>query len=454
MRKKLRAMMEVVRRAAGQPTLDSPSAVKRGLIRIFQVLALVWKGFKEDDLLIHASALTYATLMSLVPLLAIVFSVLRGLGAGQEQIDKLLEWKKNMPQEFQSFIDQVVEVVGSTNFATLGWLGLAALILIAVMVLGSMETSFNRIWAVKRSRNILRRIANYISILVVVPILMGLAGTVSAFLRSPAVMERLGAAAGLYGGLLRLTPLLGTWMAFIFLYALIPNTRVSPAAALLSSLITALLWLGWQKLYVTMQVGVARYNAIYGTFASIPIFLAWLYTSWVIVLLGAEISFAIQNQATFHLESAASHASTYTFTLLAVMVAARAARELRQRGRFSPAEFAHAHRVPVRLVNAVISFLTARRWIAELAERPGTYIFSRDPRTCTAADLARDAFHQGADLEILGIRKRIPGPLVEMMRRIEACMEAAGGGITLADLADLSGETDTAAEDPDSSRTP
>jgi len=433
-----RRFAELLRQVFRPPALESPSPFRRAALRVFRVLVLVWRGFTEDDLLIHASALTYATLMSLVPLLAITFSVLRGLGAGQEQLNKLLQWKQNMPQEFQSFIDQIVQVVSTTNFAALGWIGLAALLLIAVMVLGSMETSFNRIWAVKRARNPLRRIANYISILVVVPILIGVAGTISASLRSPALMERLGAAAGIYGHLLRLTPLLGTWMAFLFLYVLIPNTRVSPFAAGLSSLITALLWLGWQKLYVSMQIGVARYNAIYGTFASIPIFLAWLYTSWVIVLLGAEISFAIQNHETYHLETV--RASPRTFTLLTTLVAAAAARRLREGRPFSPGGFAHQHRVPVRLVNGAVAFLASRGWLAELAEQPGTYVLSRDISACSVSELSREIYRDGADAVELGIRN-IPPPLETIMARIEECLSATGRDVTLGELAAALGET-------------
>lgn len=431
-KQKLQQLMQAVRQALRQPGLDSPSAAKRLVLRFFRVLVLVWRGFTEDDLLIHASALTYATLMSLVPLLAIAFSVLRGLGAGQEQLNKLLEWKQRMPQEFQSFIDQIVTVVSHTNFAALGWIGLAALILIAVMVLGSMETSFNRIWAVKRARNPLRRIANYISILVVVPILIGMASTVAASLRSPAVVERLGIAAGIYGYLLRLTPLIGTWAAFVFLYTMIPNTRVSFSAAGLSGLITALLWLGWQKLYVSMQVGVARYNAIYGTFATIPIFLAWLYTGWVIVLLGAEISFAIQHHATYPLELV--QASPRTFSLLTTMVAAEAAANLKDGRPFLPGEFAARHRVPVRLVNAAVSFLVSRRWMAELAETRGGFVFSRDPDQCYVGDLIREVFRDGADTSDLGIQG-VPEEMQKLVQQVEQGMIQPASGLTLEELA-------------------
>ena len=284
--------------------LSTLSAGKSLPIRLVRVAQLIIKGFTEDDLAVHASALTFVTLMSLVPMLAVGFALLKGFGFGQEQIDTLLQWKSSMPGQFQSFLDSVLNIVNTTNFAALGWVGLGFVIFTAVIMLASMEVSFNRIWGITKMRSPLRQAANYISMIVLVPLLIGAASAVEASLKGlvPILPESV---SFVVHNLLRLTSFFMTWLAFWFLYMFLPNTRVRASPALISSLVGAILWLGWQKAYISLQMGVARYNAIYGTFASVPIFLAWLYMSWVIVLLGAELAFALQNAATYRMESAA-----------------------------------------------------------------------------------------------------------------------------------------------------
>ena len=129
--------------------LDSLSAGRSLPIRIVRIGQLIIKGFNEDDLAIHASALTFVTLMSLVPMMAVAFALLKGFGFGQERIAQLLDWVEAMPPEFQAFVDNVLGIVNTTNFAALGWVGLGVVLFTAVLVLASVEISFNRIWGVR-----------------------------------------------------------------------------------------------------------------------------------------------------------------------------------------------------------------------------------------------------------------------------------------------------------------
>jgi len=412
----------------------SLSTLRGMLVRIVRVGHLVVRGFRDDDLPVHASALTFATLMSLVPLLAIAFAVLKGLGVAQEQIDRLMEWKESMPLQFQGFIDQILEIVHSTSFAALGWVGLVALLVTAIMVLGSMEASFNRIWAVRSPRNIFRRIANYISILVVVPILIGVGSTVSASLHSEAFIARLGSVGVVYQALLRLTPLVGAWLAFGFLYTFMPNTRVRFVPAVVSSLAGALLWTLWQKTYISLQIGVARYNAIYGTFASVPIFLAWLYVGWVIVLLGAEVAFAVQNHATYHLEQRAESASFRARLLIAVAVVVEAVEAMREGSEaFEAAEFARRGKIPVRLVNEVVGVLSRAGWIVEVADQPGSYVLRRDPDSLDLRDIVELILDDGASPEQLGLL-RAEGGLARVAEAIDRGIEEGVPGLTMGEL--------------------
>ncbi len=402
-------------------------------VRLLRVAQLVFKGFKEDDLPVHASALTFATLMSLVPMLAVAFALLKGFGFGQERVQTLLAWTESMPVEFQNFIQNVLAIVNTTNFAAMGWVGLAAVIAMAVTVLGSMETSFDRIWGVQRSRGMVRKIANYISILVLVPLLIGVAGTIETSLHGVVPLLPMGVGR-LLRSALRLTSLFTTWLAFFSLYTLLPHTKVRAMPASLSSIVTAVIWLAWQRAYISLQMGVARYNAIYGTFASIPIFLAWLYTSWVIVLLGAELAFALQNAATYSMESVSVNASARSRVTLALAVLAYAAESLQgDKPRFLPSAFSAAHHVPIRLLNDLLRLLVRTGYLAEVAGPETAYVLARAPDRIKVREVFRAVLEEGTHPERL-TERGLAACVQAALGRVEKGMDDALGDQTLADL--------------------
>lgn len=406
-------------------------------IRLLRVGQLLFKGFKEDDLPVHASALTFATLMSLVPMLAMGFALLRGFGFGQERIRLLLQWTEAMPAEFQNFVQTVVSIVDSTNFAAMGWVGLAAVVAMAITVLGSMEATFDRIWGVQRPRNIFRKLANYVSILVLVPVLIGVASTIETSLHGAVPLLPTGVGRALRG-VLRLTSLFTTWLAFFCLYTWLPNTKVHALPASISSILTAIVWVLWQKAYISLQMGVARYNAIYGTFASIPIFLAWLYTSWVIILLGAELAFALQNAATFSMESAAVNANVRARLMLALAVLLQAAAAMKDpKERLTAAAFSRIHHVPIRLLNDVLRLLVRAGLLAEVVGTENVFLLTRAPDTIKIREVIDCVLNEGR-LPIRLDAKTLQNKVSWALKQLEQGIDHTLGDGTLADL--LQGE--------------
>ncbi len=413
--------------------LASLSAERSFVVRVVRVAQMIVRGFREDDLFVHASALTFVTLTSLVPILAVAFAVLKGFGFGQDQINNLLDWKDSMPEEFQSFIDTILNIVNTTNFSALGWIGLGFFIFTAAMVLGSVEASFNRIWGVSKPRTYLRQIANYVSVLVLVPVLVGVASTVEASLRGGEsfLPESFG---WLLRNLLRLTSLFTAWLGFILLFSFVPNTRVRFMPAFISAFFSALLFLGWQKVYMGLQVGVARYNAIYGTFASVPIFLGWLYISWVLILLGAEFAFALQNSATYQMESSADSASSKSRILLSLgILRAAAASLVEDRPRFDISMYAHEKRVPFRLVNSMVRMLVRAGWLAETAGPNGGYVLLKAPDALKVRDVVDCVLQEGAPPEKLGLLHLEP-IVGELMGAMDRGLSASLETLTLRDL--------------------
>ncbi|HPJ57899.1 MAG: YihY/virulence factor BrkB family protein [Kiritimatiellae bacterium] len=402
--------------------------------RLVRVGHLLFRGYVDDDLTIHASSLTFVTLTSLVPILAVGFALVRGLGMGEEQLAKVaeMEWIEQMPEQFQVFVQQVLDIVNTTNFSALGWIGLVIFVLTAVLLLANVEKSFNRVWGVDKNRSLLRQITNYTSVLVLVPLLIGVAGGLKAQI---AISEKF-FEVDVNAWVQNLLSFAIMWLAIGFLYVFVPNTRVRLRPAAISSLFTTLVFLGWMRVFAVMQTGVARYNLIYGAFAAVPVFLFWMYVTWVILLLGAEFTFALQNSDTFQLESAADSASMRSRILVALMILRRAG-QVMEGGRevFDAAEFARINKAPIRLINAVVGVLVRRGYLAQVASRDAGYVLMRAPDAVRIQDLVSELLREGGGHPEVDESIRIDEPLRAAMAQIERGLTQGFGDLTLAAMA-------------------
>lgn len=282
-----------------QLDLDEFSRLKRALYRQLRILYLVVNGFVENRCLLVASALTYTSLLSLVPLLALMFSILKGFGV-QNQIEPILYDKLSGGSE--EVISRIIQYIGRTNVKTLGALGVGGLVVTAIFVIGNIEKAFNRIWGVHRPRSLGRKFSDYLSVLLICPLLFVAALGLTSSVQSAALVQSIKELPGvsyLVLGLAILSPYFLNWIALTFVYAYLPNTAVPLRSAIFGGVIAGTMWQVAQWGYVHFQVGVAKYNAIYGAFAQLPIFLVWLYLGWIIVLFGAVISYAHQNIRTY-----------------------------------------------------------------------------------------------------------------------------------------------------------
>ncbi|HMP76510.1 MAG TPA: YihY/virulence factor BrkB family protein [Kiritimatiellia bacterium] len=414
--------------------LSSVTGLRSLVIRLLRVAQLVGRGFREDDLAVHAAALTFSTLVSLVPLLTLGFAMLKGFGGGEEASARLAESMAAMPPQFQEFVSSMIDIVLQANFRTLGWVGVAILFVTAVQVLGSIETSFNRVWGVKESRPLWRKFTNYISVTVVVPVLIMTAFAVSASLKNQVVAAHIGETAWLYRTLLGLTPLATVWFALFLLFVFMPNTQVSRQTAGASAFLTALLWLGWQRIYISMQVSLSRYDAVYGTFASVPIFLLWLYVSWMLILLGAEIAFALQHHVTYHMERVASQTSVRAKLTLVVAMVLDAARALRGgRPPLDVGAYAQTHRVPVRLLNDLAALLARGGLLAERADQPGCFLLLRDPSAIRVQDVLDLVLREGSMPDSLK-EEQVEAAVAQAVRQFNGGLTQGLSGLTFTDL--------------------
>jgi membrane protein len=271
------------------------SRFKRALYRHVRILYGAVQGFLDNRCALQASALTYTTLLSLVPLLALMFAILKGLGV-QNQLQPILLEKLSASSE--EIVQQVIGYIDKTDVKALGAVGLVSLLATAISLVGNIELALNRIWGVQRPRSLGRKFSDYLSVLLTCPILFVAALGLTSSIQNVSIVQWIVDLPGMSHLVLILaflSPYVLMWIALTFIYNYLPNTSVRLASAFYGGVVAGTLWQLAQWGYIHFQIGVARYNAIYGAFAQLPIFLVWLYTGWNIVLFGAVISFAHQN---------------------------------------------------------------------------------------------------------------------------------------------------------------
>ena len=378
--------------------------------RIGRLGFLTASGFHGDRCLVRASALTYTTVLSLVPLLAVCFSVLKGLGWYEEfRQETLKTWLDQLAPEsaggstdfaqgLRAGIENVLGLVDRTDLRGLQAIGLVLVIWAVIRLLGTIEASFNDIWGARRSRSFLRKLTDYLAIVFVAPILLVVGGAVSA-----AVRKSEGALFGVdlseaAGWLLRFAPLFLSWLAFSFVYAALPNTRTRIRASLIGGFVAAVAWQAALALHVEFQLGVARYNAIYSTFAALPIFLIWVQLSWAIVLFGAEVAYAVQHEGEFRRIVGWREPSPSERARLVVRVAARLAQAfVEDTAPRSEGDLARELGVPSTPVDDALEVLAAAGLAAASEEDEARlWRIARDPARVTLSDVL-DAALAGGD---------------------------------------------------------
>jgi membrane protein len=299
-----------------------------------------------------------------------------------------------LPAEAAQAAKMILKAVDNPSFGTIGAVGLTLLFWTVVKVMGKIENSFNTIWGVQEGRTLLRKFADYISVLIMVPILMLVATSVNALLSSERVTDLLQARLGpffwVYDQALGLTSLLILFLAFTFLYMFMPNTRVRFLPALAGAVIGGCLWYFTQYGYFSLQVGLAKKNAIYGTLAAVPFFLFWVYLNWLIVLIGAEVAFAFQNFDTYPLEQMAMQASFSTRQVLAMLIVHEACQDFREsKERWNPEAFSRKHGIPIRLISSVLTDLVDEKILVRTGERDFRYLPAKDLDLLTLRDVER-----------------------------------------------------------------
>lgn len=409
----------------GSDLVSIPRA-RRFFIAWSRILTLSAREFLKDHCTLRAATLTLVVIFSLAPTLAVGFAVAKGFG--QEARIKPMVYKvvgispddvagNPAAEKMQSLLDGMMSYIDQTNVQALGFAGFLVMLYTAYTVLNSIEKTLNAIWAVRTRRTPLRRAIDYMAVLFVLPLMLILSVLLSAGVESTLAINFLHQWLPTF--VIRSAGHVATFaftaFGLWFLYFFFPNTRIPLRAALVGAIVAALMWAVLQVVFIKMQVGVAKYNKIYSTFAAVPIFLMWLQLSWTIILFGAEVSYSYAHQSDYQFGGLSYMAGPAQREQIALGVAALTAQAFIQEKEPPCCQelCAHAH-APATVVREVLADLVAARVLAEVQGGRACYVPAAPPDQITLGRVV-DAVncrtpslpHMSKAMEKLGIARAL-----------------------------------------------
>lgn len=287
--------------------LNSLSISKAIVLKICRIIVLTIRFFLQNRCALHAASLTYYTLLAIVPVLALMFGIARGYGFDSILRDKLVSMLHGNHALAEKFLEFTESAISNAGGGVITGIGVLFLIWTAVKLLASIEKSFNGIWGVKRGRSWSRKFCDYLTLLVICPFLMVVMATTSDMMSGsmrnfvstlPFSGFWLGSVDFIMGSL----HLVSIWFIFYFIYAFVPNTKVSFKAAFIAGVLAGTAYSLLQSLYVYAQMSLSSYNVVYGSFAALPFLLILMNLGWTLTIFGAQLAFAIQNVNLYELE--------------------------------------------------------------------------------------------------------------------------------------------------------
>ncbi len=315
-----------------------------------------------------ASALTYSTLLAIVPILAVVFAVARGFGYNKYMESWFRDTLASQPQAADVIVGFVNSYLVHTKSGVFLGVGLVFMLWTVFMLVGNIEQTFNHIWQVKKPRSLFRTVTDYMAMFLLVPIVIVVTSGLSIFVATVSdSMEGYALLAPVMRFIIVLMPYVFMSAVFVALYVFMPNTKVKLGCAIVPGILAGVAMQGLQLVYIHSQIWVSSYNAIYGSFAALPMFMLWVQISWIICLFGAELCYTSQNLEDFAFRAKTEDISHRYRLMMSVMLAALICKRFDEGGRpYTALELKLKTDIPVRIVNDLLYELTRVHVIIEV----------------------------------------------------------------------------------------
>lgn len=439
----LTRLQDVAFRWLWERDLDEMDVRRAAVFRGLRAAYLIARELTQGELSLRAMGLVYTTLLSLVPLLAVSFSVLKAFGVHNQIRPLLLNFTAPLGPKGAELVNQVLSFVQNVRVGVLGSMGLALLIYTVISLIQKTESSFNAIWQVSRSRSFARRFSDYLSVLLIGPVLVVTAIGITASITSHALVQKILAiepfgTAMLVAG--KVMPYLFIVAAFTFIYMFVPNTRVRLRSALLGGIIGGVAWQTTGLVFASFAAGSTRYDAIYSSFAILILFMIWLYLSWLILLAGTHIAFFHQHPDQIRLQSGPCLISNRLKERAGLLVMYLITADYYRGGRpWDLDRLVAESGLASDLAEHVIILLEGQGFLVESGDEPPAYYPARAPETVTVVEVldslrtAEDGGLSGPDLA------GAPRTVNEVILSMESGIRDVLHGMSLKDL--VAGQT-------------
>ena len=341
-----------MRRVWGDPS-------KSWKVRALKVINLSVRSFLDRDLQIRAATLTYNTVLAVVPALAMLFAIGRGFGFQnllQSELFRYFPAQREALETASTYVDNYLAQASQGAFIGIG---LVFLLWTLISLMSNVEDTFNHVWGITTKRSLQRKFTDYTALFLLLPVLMVCSAGISIFM-SDAVQHVFGdTLSPVMHRLLAFTPLVISWIVFTAAYYMIPNTKVKLGGAVFAGILCGTLFQGVQWLFVTGQMYVSKYNAIYGSFAFLPLLLVWMQLSWLIALAGVVLTYSWQNFENYaHREKAKDISTDYTSQLSIAILSVAAGRFKRREPALTRTELLRDYELPASLADELLDHLS------------------------------------------------------------------------------------------------
>jgi membrane protein len=429
-----------------QLPLEGLPFIKTYSIRCLRIIVLAVRKFIQHDSSKTATMLTYYSLLNIVPVFAVVFAMAKGFGLQKFVVKQIVEmaekanWQASVTDQIISFAESVLT---QAKGGVIAGVGIVLLLWTVISILGKIEDSFNIIWEVKKPRTLMRKFTDYLTILLIAPVLLAISssitivatGSIKTIVQN---IELLGAFSSVIFLLLKVLPYFTMWLLLTAVYLIMPNEKVPIRSGVIGAVVAGTIFQIVQLIYIKFQIGVATQSAIYGSFAALPLFLGWLQISWMIMLFGVEIAHANEHYETFgfHPDYGRVGSASRKFLVIRIyhlLVKKFAAGEKP----LTLLEIAHLLKIPVSFVREILSELSAKGLVVEIAKgirKETSFQPGRTIEEITVKEVL-DAYERGEDTGFTSTQSDESAEKLSLyIKTLYEAMEKSPGNVKLKDI--------------------
>lgn len=352
-------------------TGNEVSGIKELGINTIKTIILAGRSFQNENLQSRASALTYSTLLAIVPLLAVILGIAKGFGF-QETVSKvLIDYFPGQENELIKAFEFGESYLAQAQGGVILGFGLILLLYTVIGLISNIENTFNDIWQIKKSRPLARKVTDYLALFLILPVLMTASSGMSIFASTlqNTILDEFVFLTPVVDLTIKVAPFIIVSLVFAALYIFLPNTKVRFVPGLIAGIVAGLAFQSFQYIYISGQIWVSKYNAIYGSFAAIPLLLLWLQLSWLICLFGGSLAYSIQNVSKFNFERDSKNISRRYKDFVTILITTLIVKRFMKGDKpYTADELSEKYHIPIRVTTDALYLLTDLHIITEVID--------------------------------------------------------------------------------------